>query len=1040
LLVDSVEGATGFQRRELLQRIASLWLNLGGVTEALVVVDRTLAEGATTADVIPLLERIAAGPQATDPVTPSDTTNPALAAQALSKTLQRATGLLRQHYESLGQAEDVVRLAARQVELTEGAGLRAKAIKDLKTLLSRTSKLSLEKARRRQLLRQTASACAARATDREPAIGLFAELFEEDPGDEAAAQSVEEYGALLEATAQPAKLAKLWEDQARVHAAGGRAAAQRACWERAAAVWRKQGLRPQAIAAYKEAAALDSESAFEGLAELHEQGGDWAAAVPALEWLYLHAPAGTRGQRVLRLAEGCVALDDRTRARTRLEEALEAGVEAERTDAVCDMLVGLYRRDGAWRPLAERLVSIAGRTKDADRKVALFREAADLLRSKSEAPAEAATLLEKAVQLRPTDPTIRPDLADVLEAVERWDRAIEVLKEQVALLGSQRSKERALTHRRLARAMARAGRGKDALADLRAAAEMLPAHPGVLHDLARTALEVGQLELAESTFRALLLALHHPTEDGATKPPHRAEVFLDLAEIAVRRSDQPRAEDLVDSAVDALLETGEAPERFDAILASRGRGDLLARAIERRVERSSSLPARAAALGALAEAWDGKLGRPEELKARIARHAARVGRELEHEGATDVAAWSALGSVHGALGDEAARAATDRRLTALLEGAIAKAEPGPARAKLRVGFARSLLGTPGGGEAAVAALTAALEDDPGDTAATELLASALAAAGRNAEARAAFERLLARRPDDATALERLASLAQAESDWDAAIGAYRRLLPLSAGPERLTQVASELADACEKAGRPDDARDALEQALGEAPESAPLMQRLAHICERSGDWTRLARLAESLRTKNPESVEAVLLWAHALRMLSRSPEAITALTAAIERFRGKRTPLVARLLVETARAHLAADELIEAFEHLKAAFSIDARSGEGTLLYALVAIDLDDERTAERALFAITGTSAKTDADKHLQATAFYHLAAMALTKGDGGKARRLATKALGIDPGLAEAHTLVETIDAAGSAVVPRSGVSAPSRPPERTVVTPRS
>jgi hypothetical protein len=152
------------------------------------------------------------------------------------------------------------------------------------------------------------------------------------------------------------------------------------------------------------------------------------------------------------------------------------------------------------------------------------------------------------------------------------------------------------------------------------------------------------------------------------------------------------------------------------------------------------------------------------------------------------------------------------------------------------------------------------------------------------------------------------------------------------------------------------------------------------------------------------------------------------------------------MLVEAARAHLAADELVEAFEHLKAAFSIDARSGEGALLFALVAIDLDDERTAERALFAITGMQAKTDAEKRLQATAFHHLAGLAFTKGDGGKARRLATKALGIEPGLAEAQALVEAIDAAGSAVVPRSGVAS-VRPPERTVsalavpaVTPRS
>ena len=999
----SVAPASGFKRRETLQRIASLWLDLGGAGEALGLVEKSIAEGASVSDLAPCLERIAG-----DPAAPAD--GPAKA--PLAPIQQRAVAMLRAHYEQVGQAEDVVRMASRQLSLAEGTA-RSRSVRDLKTLLSRGTKLALEKPRRRDLLRDAAVAAAARPGDREHAIALFAALFEEDAGDEAAARCVEAYGALLEATEQPATLARLWEEQARIHGAAERPAEQRACWDRAAAVWRRQGARAEAIAAYRQAAALSSESAFEGLAALHEESRDWGEAAAALEWLYAHTPAAARGQRALRLAEAYVALGDRARARGALEHALDAGVEPERLEAVSDALVALYRGDGAWRPLADRLVASATRTKDADKKLALLREAAELLRTKVGAPAEAAALLEKAVSLRPADASLRPALADVLEAVERWERLVEVLKEQLGLQGAPRTKERAWTHHRLARAMVRAGRPKDALAELRAAAEMLPAHPSVLNDLARAALEVGQLDLAESTFRALLLALHHPPDDAGTPPPHRAEVFLDLSEIAVRKTDVARANDLVDSAVDVAFETGEPPERFEPVLASRGRFDLLARSIERRVERAPTLAARAAALGALARTWVEHLkplGRPE-LEARVTQHTARIARELEHDGGADVDGWSALASVHDALGDEAARAATEQRLVVLLEEAIGQAAPGPARAKLRATLGKALLHTSGGTDAAISALSAALDDDPQAAGAAELLGATLA------------------------------GLAAARADWDGAIEGYRKVLSVTRDPGTYARFASELADACEKAGRPEDAREALERALAEFPESAPLTQRLARICEKNGDFARLARLADTLRAKNPENLEAVLLWALALRGLSRAGEALAGLTAAIERCRGKRSPLLARLLLEAARAHLAVDELVEAFEQLKAAYGMDAKNAEIAMLLALVAVDLDDERTAERALFTVTAAAARTDADRHSQATAFYHLATMAHAKGDGAKARRLAGKALSLEPGLPAAQALLERLDSSGSAVVPRSSVGASVRPPaDRAAVTPRS
>ncbi len=1036
LLGEGLDTASGFKRRETVLRIASLWLDLGASVESFTMIERALADGASVADVVPCLERIAAGAAATGEGGKGAPPN----IKDEGPVQQRAVAMLRDHYERLGQAEDVVRIVSRQLALAESGAARSRAVRDLKALLAPATKLALEKPRRRALLRDAAALCAGRPEDREHAIALFTTLFEEDAGDEAAARSVEGYGALLEASGQPAKLARLWEEQARVQAAAGNKAEQRASWERAAKVWRAQSARDEAIAAYRQAAALESESAHDGLATLFEGSREWAEAAKALEWLNARAPATQRGLRALRLAEAYVALGDRARARGALEQALEGGVETDRIDAVSEALVALYRADGAWKPLADRLVATAMRAKDADRKLALLREAADLLREKAGALAEAASLLEKAVLIRPADPTLRPLLADVLESIERWERAVEVLRDQLALHGATRTRERALCHRRLARAMVRAGRPKDALPELRAAAEMLPAHPGVLHDLARTALEAGQLDLTEATSRALLLALHHPADEQGVKLPHRAEVFLDLSEVAMRRNDTARALDLVDSAVEAAFETSEPPETFEPVLVARGRYELLARSIERRVERATTLAGRATALRALAETWSKHLGKAPDLKARIAQQAARLTRELEHDGATDVEPWSALASVYEGLGDDEARAATDGRLAALLEAAIGRAKPGPARAALRIGLARAALHK-GAVDTAIAALSAAVDDDPDAVEAAALLGETLVKAGRPDEARRALEALLSRRPRDADALERLAMLAAGQGDWEAAIDAYGKALAVSGEAERVARIASELADACEKAGRPEDAREALERALGDSPDNAPLTQRLARICEQDGDWVRLARLADTLRAKNPDNLEAVLLWAHALRGLSRAGEGLAALTQALERNRGKRSPLIARLLLEAARSHLAVDEIVEAFEHLKAAYAMDARNAEGAMLLALVAIDLDDDRTAERALFTVTGSPPKTEGERHAQARGFYHLAAMAHGKGDGPKARRLVGKALSMEAGFPPAQALLERLDASGSAVVARSSVAPPARPAsDRTAVTPRS
>ncbi len=1389
--------SVGFKHRELLHRIASLWLDLGSADRAIAILEQMLRDAVSVAEVTQLLERVAADP------TPAPDVPRQRSTESIATAQKRAISLLKAHYEGAGQADDVVRMAERELSLAGDAEQRARCVRDLVhlrllaatptaevgvfaqvlprveadvagdpplakiafeallqravaawkqppspacedaqdgawrtihllkallldegraegalALLYRCSRLPFERGRRREMLREAAFVCAEQLADRVRAIRVFRELFEEEGGDEAASRSLPRFAELLDEAGEHARLASLWEEQSRIHAETGNASEERACWERAAVLWEQQGEWERALAGYGRASALGSRAAFEALARNHSVRGEWADAARALEWLIAHAKAEARGLRSLQLAEAYVELGDRDRARDRLESALAAGVEPSYVDRVSERLIALYRQDAVWRPLARLMATEARRIDHPERRLALLREASELHRRKLDEPGEAAALLELAVSLVPEDETVRTQLADVLEALEQWDKVVVVLRDQIAWYRDLRSKSRAATHHRLARALTRAGQPEKALAELRTASEMHPAHPAILYDLGRSAVLAGELDLAESTYRTLLLALHHSMEDveeDATTPPHRAEVFVELSEVAAQKDETARAADLVDSAVDAALESGEDPARIERPLRERARHALLARAIERRVERAATLASRAVALAELAELWTERLGRSPELAARIPQHVERISRQLEHEGLTEAVAWTALAAVHRALGDESARLATTQRRVTLLESTIPNLNRGADRSRLRAELARILLETPAQTDAALAVLSSALDDDPTDRAAADLVADileregrfdelvvalerrlrqtpsevdaaaltdltwrlgrALEGAGRAKDARPIYEsivdrvtegarlselanrlealgserlgdclerwlaagadatpalaqrllelrdragdrvgarralelgfavdpengaflrrlidahraagdpremlrvldaaiargmpepellglragareslgdddgalfdleaasvadachleallelhervlakqsakadgrplpatldayairvadvlvhvnrlerareeleRVLGRSPEHPEGLERMASLAGVEGDWDRAALAYRKLWPIAekADPATFLRVVLAMADASERAGHAETARDPLEWALARAPESVELMRRLERVCEITGDFARLANLllaqanrpesaaertgllvragnlllesaggaasalavAELAREADGESLDAAILWAKAQVTLGRASEAIAALGDTLARSHGKRSPGIARVHLEIGKAHLAIDEIVEAFEVLKAGFNMDWRNAEIAMLLGLVAIDLDEEKLAERALSGLTAMPSRRErsgegADPTAQANAFYQLAVIAYAKGDRAKARRLAGKSVGVEAAYAPARALLEELE-------PPSGRPGPRSTPRVAVTPPRS
>jgi tetratricopeptide (TPR) repeat protein len=1157
--------------------------------------------------------------------------------------------------------------AWRALEALTKLLLKAGDVKRACRLLHRGAYLPFQQTLRRKLLRRAAELSADFLGDTRGAIRILEEIFRQDGADPIAVGLVDRFAGLLRAAGHEDRLAILWEEQAG-HRAGGGSESEARCWVLAAEAWERRGAVERAIASYDRGAALGSQESFEALARIHGEHGRWPEAAAALEWLIVNARMPARDRHALRLATAYVELDRSDRARECLEQVLCSGPDLEDAEAVRTQLAALYRRDAVWRPLVDTLSAQARATEHPESRVALLREAAAIARTKLDSPAEAADLLELAAASDPGDGGLRLELAGLLEGLEQWSRAAAVLRDCIALFGERRSKERALLHHRLAHALLRVSDVAGALAELRLAAKMQPSHPAILHDLGRVALEADQVDLAEQTFRALLLALRHPAD--ACAAVSSAEVLFELGRISRRKGNDARAADLADSALEAALESGEDPRRFEQALRDLGRQDLLVRTMMRHVERARDVAARAIALRDIVDLWASDLGRDAELGARLRRCARTVGADVERERCVDGDVWAALWAVHALLGDEASLLEQHERLVPALREAIDRMAPGAERARLRVALARMLSSQPGQADAAITLMLSALEEAPdageasdlsgyvdavwrlgdalersgdftraarlyesvldrrpadgeiagtlaqrleavgsdrladgiellmavdakaarglaprlvvlreahGDVAgvvralerivaldpaggaapedrellrrlvdahealgteqrAVTLLDRALAARPHDAElvcmrararertgddagaasdllgvvdpdgrqlevalsmleriarrsaptevdtyaiglidllvrakrpeqARRELEALLARHPLHIGALERLASLAAAERAWDRAVEIYGRLVRACDAPQgpadraRLSRVVSELVDAGERVGRPADARESLEIAQRALPESSDVARALERVYELTGDWMQLAAqleshaerapevaekvalllraatvhvercgqassalpLIERARAVQPESIEATLAWAELRSASGRSRDVLAALQDVAQRNRGKRTPSLASVYLAIGKAHLAADDLVEALEALKAGFAIDWHCGELALLVGLVALDLGEDKTAERALLGVAMAALRKEGSSAGAApaekvAAFYHLAAMARAQGDFAKARRWVTKAASEDPSHAGARALLEELDSPGA------------------------
>jgi tetratricopeptide (TPR) repeat protein len=945
LLQEDACRSSGVARQQFQHRIAALRLDLGEVSEASSVIETMLDEGAAVAHVEGLLERLASRPgqgRAVDRLLshyesggriddavhlvqarlklaesaderlrrvrdlvrlrvsaaqgerrafarvmaafePELAGEPALAQQVHKAVLISAIAAMK-HAPTDNDFQDAADGAWQAVDALKSALLNAGDPRRAARLLERSAQLPFDPDRRRELLQQAVQFCSAGPGDTKQAIRLYGEIFEEYPTDPFATASLDRFAGLLESAGENHKLGRLMERQAQLRAG----ADQGTLWLRAAEAWQRQGLDDRAVTAYEKAATSGSEASLEALARIYLGRSQWADAVRVLERLCGLARAPGRDGNVLRLADAHIALGRPDLARSCLEEALHAEPTCALAGEMRARLIHAYRTDAAWEPLANLLLDAGRHSEDSQESVASLREAAAVLQDKLDRPSAAATALELALPVAPRDTALHLELAGLLEKLEQWPRAAEVLKECIATGIEPSPNGRAILYQRLARALSAANDREGALAQLRVAARLQPANPQILTDLGRIALDAGSLDVAASAYRALLLVLRNPVAPGDAL--ERSRVIRSLSRIALLKGDPQHAASLLESALEEALDAGEDPDAFERGLVEMGRGDLVAGTLQRRIERTSSLPPRASSLGNLAELWNGPLGRDPKLGGRIRLHAESMLRELAIDRSPGGGVLLALWSVLTRLEDpEAAfqRLPMSEGLIPALTDAVATMEPGIERARLHVLLARTRIAKAEAGpsEEAIALLSGALDDvldcvgpdAPEFLEAARGLGDALERAERRDDALRLYESILDRRPTRSETVRMVANRLEALGSTRLADG-YE--LWMSLDPEA-ARLAPRLVDLRAAQGDTPGTVRALVLGLTADPANRSFVDRLAQHHEKEGDWPAVAQVLGRALDAAPSDRPLLLRVVDAHRRAGATSEVLRLLDTAI---------------------------------------------------------------------------------------------------------------------------------------------------------------
>ena len=476
-------------------------------------------------------------------------------------------------------------------------------------------------------------AMSRRAADLEARSGRVNSLLNnlaERPGHEASVQAL---SAILDERGHHDKLTEVLETQAQAIASEPQAAA--ALWARAAELAERRLRAPdRAIAAHRQVVELTQASrSMDALARLHQDKGEPGEAAKWLSMRLESADAADRVPVLLKLARTQQMAGRDGDATNTLKVAF---AEAPENRDVRKSLMPLLRQREDFRALAEALTTGVEHAGDDATVLAYAREAADIYYGRLDEPGKAVPVLRRAVELAPDDKDLRRMLGDGLRDGGELDEAKTLLTDLVASYGRRGSRERAEAHLALAKVLHAAEEHEPALEQLDTASKMDADNVAILRTLAEQARGIGQLERAEAALRTLLLTARRlqasPSSNEHKEVIGTSEVLFELSSIARERGQADQAEELAESAIEALEDNDARAPQLVQKLKDRGENELLLRLLDARLEYVHSPYQRGAILGDKAAVLEAMGQASEAFDTRVEATTSDPGSPLLHDG------------------------------------------------------------------------------------------------------------------------------------------------------------------------------------------------------------------------------------------------------------------------------------------------------------------------------------------------------------------------------------------------------------------------
>jgi tetratricopeptide (TPR) repeat protein len=373
---------------------------------------------------------------------------------------------------------------------------------------------------------------ATEAADRAALLALRARIRSESGHERAALDDLEAAFAIDPDGYAGALAAQLTRSRAAAADAGDGGAA-RALRLREAQVLPRAGDVEGARAILVELSKVDPKDRvpLRALAELEAALERWDAASAALRRLVGLEEGSAAVETALRLADTCERAGREGDARGALERARLA---APQNHSVREHLERVYEHTGAWHELADLALEDARLSGDVAERFSLLLRAGTLLLERAGDPAAAIEALEEARALRPADVDCVAQLAEAYLLAGRGQESYALLDHLIAPQKGKRTKELAPLYWRLARACRYLGDQSSEIRALAHALECDAQNGQVACEVALRAIELGELELASRSLRAVTLL-------RAPGPMGKGLAYQYLGEIARKQGDAKRA-------------------------------------------------------------------------------------------------------------------------------------------------------------------------------------------------------------------------------------------------------------------------------------------------------------------------------------------------------------------------------------------------------------------------------------------------------------------------------------------------------------------